>query len=149
MRLSTESFRKSLDIDDFVEESKLIIQDYKCPLCSGIYLNAVVDLCGHVFCKICILNYIDNEKKCPISGCYLEEDNISTLVIVNEILEKQSVMCKHRNSNCNWKGKLGELESHLMTSCPKQIIKCSNDQCPVEIFREEMNEHSLKCNFRI
>jgi hypothetical protein len=147
---TNESFRKSLDVDDFVAESQLIIQDYKCPLCSGIYMNPVVDLCGHVFCKNCILKYIEKkEKLCPISGWKLEEGNMSSLVIINEILGKQSVQCKNKTSDCKWIGKLAELDVHMSTQCLKQIVNCPHDGCSVHLLREDIEQHSRDCSFRI
>jgi len=149
MILSTESFRKSLDLEDFVESSRIIVQDYKCSLCHGIYNNPVVDTCGHVFCKTCIIKFFDLEKACPISGCRLEEGNVSTLVIVNEILIKQTVQCKNRFLNCNWIGKLAELESHMFSQCSKQTVECPNEKCSAKIPREEIERHKSICEFKI
>jgi hypothetical protein len=149
MKLSTESFRKSFDIDDFVESSRLIVEDYKCSLCLGIYNNPVVDTCGHVFCKSCIIKFFETEKACPISGWKLEEANVSTLVIVNEILKRQSVLCKNRSMNCNWIGKLAELESHIASECQMQPVKCPYEQCSAEIPREGVERHKSICEFRI
>jgi hypothetical protein len=144
-----ESFRKSLDLDDFVSESRIIIQDYKCPLCEGIYSNPVVDACGHVYCKVCIMQYMETTTLCPISGNQLDEKSFTMLVIVNNILEKQIVQCKNRNFYCEWVGKLCELAGHLACDCRRQVVTCPHDGCVAEIFREDMPTHQKLCEFRI
>jgi len=149
LSISRESFRKSLDIEDFVYESRMIIQDYQCPLCDGIYLNPVVDACGHVYCKACILKHLENSKTCPSSGSRLEETSLTVLVIVNNILEKQMVQCKNRIYHCSWVGKLMDLESHLTTDCFRQLVRCSHEGCLAEVFREDLEGHQGVCDYRI
>jgi muramidase (phage lysozyme) len=149
LSINRESFRKSLDLDDFVKESRLIIQDYKCPLCEGIYLNPVVDTCGHVFCRICILRHLENSKTCPITSNPLEESHLTVLVIVNNILEKQMVLCKNRDFHCEWIGKLMELEKHLTIDCKRQIVTCPNEGCNANVFREDLLGHQSICDYRI
>jgi hypothetical protein len=151
MKLSVEreSFRKSLDIDDFVTESRIIIQDYLCPLCGGIYLNPVVDSCGHVFCKTCIIKHLEISKTCPLSNNSLEESHLTVLVIVNNILEKQMINCKNRNFHCDWVGKLMELEGHLNKECRRQLLLCPHEGCCSEVFREDLHGHQEICDYRI
>jgi hypothetical protein len=144
-----ESYSKSLDLEDFVSESRVIVQDYRCPLCEGIYMNPVVDLCGHVYCKTCILKYMETSKTCPISGWALGEGNVNRLIIINDILMKQPVQCKNRNFHCEWIGLLVDLEPHLNSMCKKQIVKCPHLGCSAEIFREDLDGHKNACEYRI
>lgn len=144
-----ESFRKSLDLEDFVKESRPIVQDYKCPLCEGIYMNPVVDNCGHVFCRTCIVQYIERERKCPFSQWKLEENHVTKLVLVKDILEKQFVLCKNRIFYCNWVGKLCELERHLNEDCTRQEVVCPHIGCTSTVFREDLKTHEGLCEYRI
>lgn len=142
-------FKKYLDLEDFVEDSQKIIQDFKCPLCTGVYSEPMVDQCGHVFCKGCIMKYIQNEGKCPINQTKLDGSLISSLSIVREILDKQQVKCKNRDVNCLWTGKLFELEPHLEEKCLRQKVKCTHEECNCFVFREDLESHLIYCEFRI
>jgi hypothetical protein len=144
-----EAFRKSLDLDDFVEEARQIVKDYKCPFCEGIYLNPVVDNCGHVFCKRCINHFIETHDKCPFSGWKLEEKNIQKIVLIGDILEKQTVFCKNRHFHCEWLGKLSELDAHLNIECRRQVVKCPHNGCENSVFREDLEDHTSACEWRI
>jgi ribosomal protein L35 len=144
-----EAFRKSLDLDDFVEEARQIVKDYKCPFCEGIYLNPVVDSCGHVFCKRCINHFIETHDKCPYSGWKLEEKNIQKIVLIGDILEKQTVFCKNRHFHCEWLGKLSELDAHLNLDCRRQVVKCPHNGCENSVFREDLDDHTSACEWRI
>ena len=144
-----EAFRKSLDLDDFVEEARQIVKDYKCPLCEGIYLNPVVDNCGHVYCKGCINTFLETFDKCPFSGWKLEEKSVSKLLIIGDILERQTVLCKNRHFHCEWSGKLIELGPHLNNDCRRQIVKCPHSGCENSVFREDLNDHTSACEWRI
>jgi hypothetical protein len=149
LNLERDMFRKSLDLDDFVKDSQRIVQDYRCPLCLGIYLNPVVDQCGHVFCKNCIIKYMETESKCPFSQWNLDQNLLNKIVLVNDILEKQFVLCKNRIYYCNWVGKLIDLENHQGEECSRQVLKCPHDRCPDSIFREDLKCHKNSCEYRI
>ena len=136
-----ESFRKSLDLSDFISESRALVKDFRCFFCDGIYMNPVVDTCGHVYCKSCILKYLETCKRCPFSGWDLEEKQIAKLVIVNDILEKQYVLCKNRHFHCEWSGMLIALEAHLNIECTRQLILCPLSGCNNTVFREDIQNH--------
>jgi hypothetical protein len=143
-------FQKSLEIDDFVPESRQLIQDFKCPLCDGIYMDPVVDPCAHVFCKQCILTHLSTTQSCPIqSQKYLDETHLNIFQMVQNILVKQSVLCKNRANNCGWVGRLQELTEHLNTYCARQIIQCPNNGCGSLFFREDVQLHLVTCDYRI
>ena len=44
-----QKYKKSLELDDFLPESRLVIDEYYCTLCKGIYMHPTVDDCGHVY----------------------------------------------------------------------------------------------------
>jgi len=142
------NFEAKLLPEDFTDDFKNIVNDYKCPLCQGVYFNPYVDKCGHVFCKECIYKYLDQFHQCPLSKYELNVDNLNKLVFMSEILEKQLVKCKNRNFDCDWKGRLCELESHINVDCKKQKIICPHRGCEKIIFREEKEPHILLCDYR-
>ena len=60
-------YKRFLQVDDFLEDSKQFLEEYTCPLCKGILFDARVDQCGHVFCSRCIEQYLTENDKCPVS----------------------------------------------------------------------------------
>ena len=49
-----KKYLPKLVLEEFVEECKIFVEEYSCPLCEGILFNSVIDRCGHSFCKECI-----------------------------------------------------------------------------------------------
>jgi hypothetical protein len=142
-------FEAKLFPEDFSDEFRKIVHDYKCPLCKGVYYNPYVDKCGHVFCRECILKYLEKFHHCPFSKQEITTDNLNKLVFMIEILEKQLVKCKNRKNGCEWIGKLNELEPHMDHECKRQIISCPNIGCCSKIFREESEGHVAFCDYRV
>jgi hypothetical protein len=143
-----QKFKKALEAEDFLPDSRLVIYDYHCTLCKGIYRHPTVEDCGHVFCKECITKYLETSPNCPISNNPLDKTKIYPIKFIANILDKQSVYCKKRKLQCTWIGKLGELDDHLANECQKNIIKCRNPDCKKEIMREEEESHFLVCEHK-
>lgn len=40
-------------------------KEIKCPICFDLPINGVVLMCGHLFCKKCILSSLEQSNKCP------------------------------------------------------------------------------------
>lgn len=144
-----ESFRKSLTLSDFLEEAHALITDYKCPLCGGIYLNPVVDTCGHVFCNECLTQYLQTSDRCCVSGLPSALQNINKIDLIASILDRQFVFCKNRHFHCEWSGRLMELEPHLNQDCRRQILPCPHMGCKNSVFREDLSSHTSSCDWRI
>jgi hypothetical protein len=59
-------FNKNLHIDEFTEECKQTLREYICSLCTGVYHQQVLDTCEHIFCRECIVKYINQNKSCSV-----------------------------------------------------------------------------------
>lgn len=140
------SFTKFLDIEQFPQESRPLISDYLCPLCNGVYYNPVVDVCGHAFCKECLLKSISIQKICPITKKELESEAVHPIPFITLILDKQKVSCKN---SCGWIGTVTQLSSHLIEECKKVPINCENTGCDIVILRNEKEKHDSVCDFRL
>lgn len=147
-------YKKTLCLDDFTEESRQFVVDYICPLCKGIYYNPVIDPCGHIFCQRCFNAFTSSikpqivELRCPITNQPLSQSP-STIGLIANILDKQTLNCSNKKIGCGWKGIVKDFVEHIEKDCPKQTLKCSSKGCECMILRENMEDHLKKCEFRI
>ena len=102
-----------------------------CPICFDVlYQPKMVSCCKHSFCTHCIGRIESDKKPCPLCGQKFDlTDNIQLIRILNSL----KVYCPHRERGCEWKGELGDLQSHfnkdpksnkLFIGCPFQKIQC-------------------------
>ena len=139
-------YEKILSLDSFTPECKGKISQYICPLCEGVYIDPVIEGCGHIFCSKCIKQHLEHFSDCPQCGHKIDFSNFHSIKFVEDTIEKQSIYCKNKLNDCKWIGKYYLLENHVKI-CPKQIIKCQNDQCGFSVKREEFATHS--CPFEL
>ena len=90
----TQHFVPNLTINEFLDECKIFVDSYSCPLCEGILLESVIDKCGHSFCKECMNTLLKETSKCPFTNNELKPP-LSLNIIVNSVIEKQKVYCKN------------------------------------------------------
>lgn len=142
----TRKFVPELLIEDFIEECQKFVELYSCPLCEGILIEAIIDRCGHSFCKRCIDILKTETNKCPFSK--IEIKDYLTNIVVNSVIEKQTCFCKNKSLKCEWQGKLSERKDHLYYDCLKEEVPCENEGCSIKVLREQLSEHMLNCEYR-
>ena len=154
--IKNPTYTKILSVEDFTLESQQFLTEYHCPLCDGIYNNAVVDTCGHVFCKECFETFISFQQFkdqniqliCPLTFQTLSSYPVM-FPFVSNVLNKLQIYCKNKVNGCDWIGLLNELNDHLNIHCPKQIIPCELKGCNINCFRESFSSHTKQCLHRI
>ena len=104
---------------------------------------------GHVFCRRCIEKHLTISNQCPVEDHEISKDKIDSILFIINILEKQTVFCKNRNRECEWKGNLKLLEPHLFNECEKQDLNCPNEGCQVKIMRQDLSNHLENCDYRL
>ena len=147
--MSETVYQKFLELEDFLPENRVSILEYICPICKGVLLDPQQDKKGHVFCKRCIELHLLTSNKCPVDDHELSKDKIDSILFIINILEKQSVYCKNRLRECDWKGNLRLLEPHLVNDCMKQFLNCPNDGCTIKVIRQDLQIHLENCNYRL
>ena len=144
MKLSKEiNYTKYLEIDQF--DDKMIIQDYICPLCTGVYNVPIVDNCGHVFCKSCLNQSLEKSIYCPISYKEINLDSVHPIPFISTIIQKQAINCKNK---CGWNNTLSNYENHLQTDCPNILLNCIFEPCKECYLRSEKEVHEIGCPYR-
>jgi hypothetical protein len=153
----TKTITPKLILDEFIESSRLFVEEYSCSLCEGILNECVIDKCGHSFCKECIEIHLNTTNLCPYSNKEIIDmndkqnlfDYLSYNRAVNSVIEKQQVYCKNKNKNCEWVGKLVDRKIHLLHDCEKEIIQCEySTNCKVQIMKENFAQHLQECPYR-
>jgi len=142
-------FIKYIDISNFFPESQVVISDYICTLCNGVYNQPYMDSCGHVFCNACLETQMENSSgKCPINNQIIIRDKICPINFLTQIIAKQSITCVNKDKGCDWSGKFLELEDHLGYDCKKHFIKCKHEKCTKMVLREDHESHELSCEYK-
>lgn len=142
------SYKAKLPLWLFLPSSLQTIQYYICSLCKGIYYNPVMDSCNHIFCSECFNIYYKQYFACPIQGEPISQSP-NPVAFISNIISKQQVYCFNKSKNCTWNGEVKDLWTHLDEDCEKEIVKCKNEGCGIEMERIELITHSKECVYRL
>ena len=146
--LPESKYKKTLPLEDFLQEYKFKVCDFICSLCKGVLNQPVADYCGHLFCQKCFETYLSTSQICPVTRSPLVIDQPIEMPTVRNYLNKMYMKCKNNKEGCTWKGQLKELNEHINNHCKKQKIKCENIGCKLMIKREDIKEHLKQCRFK-
>eukprot|EP01017_Pseudomicrothorax_dubius_P027145 TRINITY_DN3091_c0_g1_i4.p1 TRINITY_DN3091_c0_g1~~TRINITY_DN3091_c0_g1_i4.p1 ORF type:complete len:132 (+),score=5.73 TRINITY_DN3091_c0_g1_i4:32-427(+) len=91
--------------------------DLKCPIHMGVFIDPLVDACGHIFCKKCLANCFRRKLECPISRRPLRHDRFNPARTVMTQVNSLRVYCVHRGS-CDWRGEFSQLISAQTLAVP-------------------------------
>lgn len=124
-----------LDINRFPEP---VDDEFKCSICCGVLDDPVNGTCGHVFCRVCIITWLDRSQRpgsyrrsgsCPVDRKPMDrEDLISAALNFKIILSRLRVTCEYKEYGCNSLIPLADLKYHL-EKCnfnPEEIVQCPN-----------------------
>jgi TNF receptor-associated factor 4 len=115
----------------------------KCPICRNYFNECVSTPCKHKFCKSCI------QKTLMCSICSTEIDSINSCcedVWLNQQIQELHVLCARKE--CDWKGPLKRLNTHLYEECDYNSIECDFVDCKYVTLKGKMNEHQKNCQYR-
>jgi hypothetical protein len=99
-------------------------EELTCGICLGI-LNKpmVVRCCSQTFCEYCINEWLKNDETCPHDRQNLTKyELIKPPRIVQNLLSKLRIHCKHQNSGCDSIIKLENLDNHEL-NCKFNPVK--------------------------
>lgn len=144
----SQPFQKMYEIEDFIGDSKLIVNEYLCILCNGVYNDPYLTSCGHIFCKLCMIQQAESAGICPTDNSKINLEQIFSVKFIKDMLDKQRVYCKNRLKGCKWEGLVALMASHLSTICEYRLLQCENENCKFEAEKNLMEEHKMNCLFR-
>ncbi|XP_015777910.1 PREDICTED: TNF receptor-associated factor 6-like isoform X6 [Acropora digitifera] len=114
---------------------------YECPICLLGLREPVQTLCGHRFCRGCILRSIrDAGPKCPVDDQHLDEWQLNPDNFARREMLNHTVFCRFKKLHeCPWKGPLSKLEDHLK-ECDFVDVSCPKN-CGEEFQRKDLKKH--------
>ena len=115
--------------------------DFECSICLFGLRNPVQTPCGHRFCRGCIMRSLKTSGSfCPNDQQSMNESQLNVDNFVNKMMMDRQVFCRYKTTTgCTWKGRLGELETHL-SECKFVLKDCPND-CGMNMAKREISTH--------
>ena len=141
-------FSMTYDIENFLPDSKLILGEYICHLCKGVYNDPYLATCGHIFCKKCLEIQSEEIGTCPIEQQKISKDSMYTVIFLKNMIDKQNVYCINKQRGCDWQGILSESKNHTDNVCDFMDILCTNEGCEFKSEKMKVKKHELDCGFR-
>ena len=100
------------------DETKSIINTFQCSICHGISYNPVeCTSCGNCFCYECIMNWINQNKKC-VFRC--ENPIIKYSTLAGNIISLLNFKCKN---GCGGIINYNDIKEHYESNCPNINFK--------------------------
>jgi hypothetical protein len=123
---------------------------FKCGVCLCVLNNAKQCKAGHALCGGCFDEVIQTSAKCPSCRLRVIEDDLSTCLLINNLVQKLRVFCKccvemeqNRRPGCQWTGTLVEREGR---DCEYLYGSCSFEGCNTHGLRMSyMEDHQSRC----
>ncbi|XP_062331444.1 RING finger protein 151 isoform X1 [Osmerus eperlanus] len=128
------------DVDLFVEvpDCELI-----CTICRCVLRCPVRMACSHVFCKSCILQWIQRQDSCPCCRKPVSPSLMMALYKLNKTIGRLRVKCA--NEGCSSTFLLSEELLHS-SSCLFQEVPCLHQGCSAQVPRHHLESHARHCS---
>jgi hypothetical protein len=134
---------------DLEYEDHPALQTLSCPICTYPAMPIVVRLpCGHIFCKVHILEWLKTNATCPMCKTEFEKKDILEDKIIEEIINTLKVSCPQKELGCDWLGERGKLLNHLKNSCQYMTYKCIYPKCNYVGLTKDKEEHEKNCEWK-
>ena len=126
-----------------------MLEDMRCPVCSGVLREPVMDQCGHSWGRECVTAFMLKQTFCPMTNKPLVTDGseMSICFPVKSFVNKLKIKCVNY-SDCDWTNKVEMLDNHLAHECPGHNVRCLNEGCTYTSIRRNVLDHKSKCVFR-
>ena len=86
---------------------------HNCGLCRQILQGPVSTKCGHVFCFICLKNWLACYRLCPLGCNAVDLSELRSATEIEEEISRLFVKCSNWKIGCNKIMKLSELNEHI------------------------------------
>ena len=129
---------------------KAVDAHFHCSICHNVLKEPM--MCRnneHIFCRGCITEHLTvNSHTCPECNEDLTVETLRKARLVSNYLSELKIKCDYSNRGCQEYIRLEELDSHV-ENCGFAPVKCSNEECGMEINKREIVHHeSTVCAYR-
>lgn len=128
-------------VDRFVSN---VDQNFVCNICTGVMDQAVVTLCGHSFCKVCLKTWLEkpDTDSCPSCRSYTSKFDMIPNIAVRNMIDSLLVWCDNAESGCKIVMKFESLRKHI-ERCDFREAECS--ACGAAMPKIELGIHYKTC----
>lgn len=139
-----ENNLKCHPVADFVNQS--LANSCLCEIGKGVLRDAVMNGCGHSYCRACLEDYLKQSTACPACQKPIDKPKMLPSQNLNQIVNFLEIKCKNHESGCGWNKSIMKLDKHL-TECEFEKIEC--EFCNAEEIRKDFEAHLKKCPMRV
>lgn len=105
--------------------------EYECQICMDLLVEPSTTVCGHTFCKICLIKYLKTKLNCPMcrKPILQSKDSISKNVIMENIIKaKYSLKYEERlkMAKLMYEEEAGSVDDKLRNNLPAVVIRGAN-----------------------
>lgn len=88
--------------------------DLLCCICQGVLEDAVVSPCEHVFCSVCIKEWLKESRTCPncrrnMNGKHLKQ----VIPLIKNLISRLKIFCDYKEKGCEEITTIDGLQQHL------------------------------------
>ena len=91
-------------------DKEAISEHLYCPICQDVFNYPYALMCGHVFCKNCISEWLGKNRTCPECRTHVDMRSAHKDLIAHKFLDSVPVYCSFLG--CSWTGRMDALQSH-------------------------------------
>ena len=91
-------------------DKEAISEHLHCPICQEVFSYPYALLCGHVFCKGCIDEWLRHQHTCPECRERVDMRLAHKDLTAHKFLDSLQVYCSYLG--CSWIGRMDALQSH-------------------------------------
>ncbi len=139
-------------------ESTNISKEYECLICLDLFVEPSTTICGHTFCKSCLMKYLEKEQKCPMcrKPIFQTPETISTnFAMENIIKEKYPSQYQERLKNLTSQNVINnnkntEIRTNIPTIIIDKFYTYPNLIRSIKIMKTEKkkNNNNIKCKYK-
>lgn len=117
-----------------------ILDVLKCPICVSPFIDPRTAVCGHSFCQVCVLKYIEATSRnaaqtvpcpncrAPIGLDSLRDPDATLIPFLDDLL----VHCACKREGCPWVGRRGEMAAHEAECSYVVALSVQSAKAPVQ-----------------
>ena len=141
-------------------EDDNISDEYKCQICLDLLVEPTTTVCGHSFCKTCLIQFLESnsEQKCPLcrSPIYQLIENINKNISLENIIKnlfpikyQQRLKSLNSNVNNNNNNNQNEIIHNVPTIVINNFFAWPGLIKEIEISENDLNNFQTKQNLEI